>query len=226
MPPCVVAPLDHRLDRVGHLLVEPGRGRVAGVVAVPDRDRRVRSRRWRSRPSRRPCRTASRACRTSRPVGAAVVGGAEPPGRGRRRAAAVAPAARGGDQADHRDQRPLRDATREFVDSFRDNMRPPGHGEFDVNLNTSLYIRKQMLASPPSRLLDTKLRVVGARKVSTCTTTIARCARGGCTTTAARPRCCGSTPCPIPSPRPASCACGCRRSRSTSTTSNASPAAT
>jgi hypothetical protein len=33
------------------------------------------------------------------------------------------------------------------VESFRDNMRPPGHGEFEINLNTSLYIRKVMLAS-------------------------------------------------------------------------------
>ena len=37
---------------------------------------------------------------------------------------------------------------RALLDSFRDNMRPPGHGEFEVNLNTSLYIRKQMLALP------------------------------------------------------------------------------
>jgi hypothetical protein len=36
---------------------------------------------------------------------------------------------------------------REFIESFRDNMRPPGHGEFRLNLNTSLYIRKQRLAS-------------------------------------------------------------------------------
>jgi hypothetical protein len=35
---------------------------------------------------------------------------------------------------------------REFIESFRDNMRPPGHGEFRHNLNTSLYIRKQRLA--------------------------------------------------------------------------------
>ena len=35
---------------------------------------------------------------------------------------------------------------RGFLDEFRDNMRPPGHGEFRHNLNTSLYIRKQRLA--------------------------------------------------------------------------------
>ena len=37
----VVAPLDHRLHRVGHLFVEAGRRGVARVVAVPDGDRRV-----------------------------------------------------------------------------------------------------------------------------------------------------------------------------------------
>ena len=62
-----VAPGDHGLDRVAHLLVETGAAREAPVVAVGDvdggvGDALVGGARWRA-----PCRRATAACRTSSP---------------------------------------------------------------------------------------------------------------------------------------------------------------